>query len=94
VTPRRRFAARVRLVLAVLLLASLVLVGQPVSFAAYKVGLGLMVVVVLLGFTFNNIAPHRTARETVVPLFVTVIVVGAVFGTGIVLAPILTELGG
>jgi lipopolysaccharide export LptBFGC system permease protein LptF len=85
---------RARSVLAVLLLVGLVLIGQKVSSRLYTFGILLTVVVVVLGFTFNNIGEDRSGRQVVVPLLATWVIVAVIFGLAFVLAPVLTRLGG
>lgn len=85
---------RARSVLAVLLLVGLVLIGQKVSSRLYTFGILLTVVVVVLGFTFNNIGEDRLGRQVIVPLLATWVIVAVIFGLAFVLAPVLTRLGG
>jgi hypothetical protein len=85
--------ARTRGLLALLLLLALILVGQSFSQTLFTVGILLVVAVVVLGFTFNNISEDAGIKKIAVTVLVTWVIVGSIFGAGIVLAPILTQIG-
>ena len=85
--------ARTRGILALLLLLALVLVGQNFSQTLFVIGILLVIAVVVLGFTFNNIAEDAGVKGIVVTVLVTWVIVGSIFVAGIVLAPILTQIG-
>lgn len=88
-----RFIRNTRTVLAVLLLASLVLIAQRASQFVYTVGVLLTIVTVLLGFTFNNLPEETSFAGIVKGLIITWIITGGVVGISIVSAPLLTTLG-
>lgn len=85
--------ARTRGLLALLLLLALFLVGQSFNQALFTLGILLIVAVVVLGFTFNNISEDAGVKKIAVTVLVTWVIVGSIFGAGIVLAPILTQMG-
>lgn len=88
-----RIVTRTRSVLAVLMIVSLVLIGQKLSVTLYAAGVLLAVVVVVLGFTFNNIDEEHSAREVLAPLLATWAIVAVIFGLAYFLAPVLTKIG-
>jgi hypothetical protein len=88
-----KIVARTRGMLALLLLLALVLVGQSFSQTLFTIGILLVVSVVVLGFTFNNIADNAGIKKIAVTVLVTWAIVGSIFVAGILLAPILTQIG-
>lgn len=86
--------ARVKSILAVLLIIALVMIGQKWNITVYTFGVLLILSVVVVGFTFNNISESRPARFLVVPLVVTWVIVGAMFVLSYFLAPLLAQIGG
>ncbi len=97
VTPRPRrglpFAARVQGVLIVVMVVGLVLVAQQGNKGLYKIGLPLLVLAAFLQIAFGNIPPTAGFRKSMVLLGLTWVIVAAVFGLGILLAPTLIDLG-
>ena len=91
---RSRLVPRAQSVLAVLLLVSLLLIGQRLSVAVYGFGVILILVVVTLTFTFNNISRDTRARGVVLPLLATWTVVAGIFFLAYLLAPALARIGG
>lgn len=85
--------ARVKSILSVLLLVALVLIGQGLNVTVYTFGILMMLALVIIGFTFNNIAEDRPARRLVIPLVVTWVIVGGIFALSYVLAPLLAQIG-
>lgn len=85
--------ARVKAILSVLLLVALVLIGQRINVTVYTFGILMMLALVVVGFTFNNIAEDRPARRLVIPLVVTWVIVGGIFALSYILAPLLARIG-
>lgn len=79
--------------LAILLLASLVLIAQRASQLVYDIGVLLAMVTVLLGFTFNNLPEESSFAGIVKGLIITWLITGGVVGISILSAPLLTMLG-
>ncbi|TAM86372.1 MAG: hypothetical protein EPN41_10055 [Candidimonas sp.] len=92
-TPHRFPVMKVRGALAVLLLLSLALIGQRGSVDLFKGGVLLVIITVLLGFTFNNIRENSNTRQVIVALLITWLITAAVVAISIVIAPLLTTLG-
>lgn len=90
----RGVVARIRAVLAVALIVALVLIGQRITLGLYTVGLLLILVVVVLTFTFNNVSEDRPARRLLAPLLLTWAIVAVIFVAGYFLAPVLAQIGG
>lgn len=88
-----RFIRATKTGLAILLLASLVLIAQRASQLVYDIGVLLAIVTVLLGFTFNNLPEESSFAGIVKGLIMTWIITGGVVGISIVGAPFLTMLG-
>lgn len=89
----RRFIKRTQTCLAVLLLLSLVLIGQRASQSVYAIGLMLLIFTVLLVFTFNNIPEDTTPAGIVKGLIATWVITAGVVWVSVLAAPILTALG-
>ena len=89
----RNFTRRVQLGFIVVLLVALLAIGQPWSFQVYRVGIVVMVGVGLAQVAIGNIpqsaSPGRFARL----LLIFAVVIAALFGLSIYLAPILVKLG-
>ena len=88
-----RFIKTTRTCLAIMLLASLVLIAQRYSQFVYDIGILLVIATVLLGFTFNNLPDESSFAGIVKGLLITWIITGAVVGISIYSAPLLTMLG-
>lgn len=84
---------RVKSILAVALLVALCLIGQTFSLTVYTVGIVMILCLVVIGFTFNNVAEDRPARKLAVPLAVTWAIVAGIFALSYVLAPVLARIG-
>ena len=79
--------------LSILLFVALVFIWQRASVAVYDLGLILVIAIVFLGFTFNNISNSTTVGKLALSLIITWIIVGAIFGISIAIAPLLATLG-
>jgi len=87
------FAARTQGILIVVMLVGFVLIAQQASKTLYQIGLPLLVVAAFLQVAFGNIPPSAGARRSLALLGLTWLIVAAIFGLGIVLAPTLIGLG-
>ena len=92
---RRRlpFAGRMQTALIVVMLISFVLMAQRFSKELYQIGLPLLALAAFLQIAFGKIQPTAGFRRSIVLLLVTWVIVAAVFGLGIALAPTLIDLG-
>lgn len=79
--------------LAILLLVSLILIAQNASKMVYSIGILLLILTVLLTFTFNNIPENSSFSGVVKGLIFTWIITGGVVWISVVSAPVLTTLG-
>lgn len=91
--PRKPFAARMHLALVVAMLVSFLLIAQQSSKLGYKVGLALLIASALVQVVFGNVAPEAGFARSMKQLVLGLVVVAAVFGLGIVLTPVLVNLG-
>ena len=87
------FAARLHLVLVLLMLVSFLLIGQQWSKFLYQIGLLLLVASALVQVVFGNVAPETGFARSMKQLALGLVVVAAVFGLGIALTPLLVNLG-
>ena len=90
---RLPFAARTQGLLIVVMLVGFVLILQQFSKTLYQIGLPLLVVAAFLQIAFGNIPPTAGARKSLTLLGLTWLIVAAVFGLAIFLAPSLIALG-
>jgi len=90
---KRPFASVAQLVLVILLLVSLVMMGQQSSHVAYQVGLILLIGATFAQIAFGNIPPEagfgRSMRLFTLYMGITV----ALFAVSILVAPLLIWLG-
>ena len=89
----RPFAYRIQGVLIAALLLSFVLIMQTVSISIYKVGVVLLITATLIQIPFGNIPPETDRRKTLGMFAWMVLILIAVFGTGILVAPMLVNMG-
>ena len=87
------FAAKVQIALVVALLTSFFLIGQQFSRTLYQAGLLFLFGTVLMQFAFGNLPPGAGVGRSMRMVGIVVLIVGVVFGLGILLAPLLTQLG-
>lgn len=85
--------ARAKSILAIMLLVALLLIGQKFNVKIYTFGVVMMLCLVVIGFTFNNITEDRSPRELMIPLAVTWAIVAGIFYLSYVLAPLLAQIG-
>lgn len=92
-TGNRTFTSIMQLLLVILMLLSIILIGQRSSFAGYKVGLILLTVTTLSQIAFGNIPPSARFAKSMRMYAIFMSVTVALFALSIVLAPILVNLG-
>ncbi len=71
----------------------ILLVLQWWSFPLYQIGLVVLVLATLLNIAVGNLPRDASARRSLVLIAGILLLVAAVFGIGIVLVPVLAELG-
>jgi len=86
------FATVMKAVLVVLLVVSLLLIAQQFSRRIYQIGLILLGASALTQIGFGNIPPNSNFTESMKYLILSYIIVGAMFGLGIILTPTLIGL--
>jgi len=79
-------------VLIVLLILSLVLIAQQASFNLYHVGFLMLVISAIIQIGFGNVPPTSDFKKSMGLLGIYLLVIAAVFGLGIILAPTLIRL--
>lgn len=89
----RPFAYKVQSVLITALVLSFVLIMQTISIAIYKVGIVLLITATLIQIVFGNIPPETDRSTTLVMFAWMMLIVIAVFGIGMLLAPLLVNMG-
>ena len=90
---KQSFAAKVQLVLIAMLGVSFNLLAQQANKGVYQVGLCLLVITAMLQIIFGNIPPTASFKKTMLLLVVGLVLLGSVFVIGILLAPVLVNLG-
>lgn len=87
------FAALIQFILVILMLVSIILLGQSLNMRFYQIGLVIMIITSLSQVAFGNIAPEsnfaRSSRQYL--LFMSIIAV--IFAISILLTPTLVALG-
>jgi len=89
---KRPFASVMQGVLIVLLILSLVLIAQQASFNLYHVGFLMLVISAIIQIGFGNVPPTSDFKKSMGLLGIYLLVIAAVFGLGIILAPTLIRL--
>ena len=90
---KRRFASAVQLILVILMLLSILLLGQSFNLQYYKIGLILMVVTSLSQIAFGNISPEANLSKAMRYYFLYMGITAALFVVSIVITPYLISLG-
>ncbi len=84
---------RVQTIAVLLLVASFVVVAQPLAFSVYRWGFVLLIAATILQIAAGNIKPHAGGREVMRALGVTVAALVLLSGLSIVLVPYLVRMG-
>ncbi len=87
------FAARFQAILIGVMFVGFVLIAQGASKTLYQIGLPLLVLAAFFQIAFGNIPPRANFVTSMKLLAITWVVIAAVFGLGILLAPYLIDLG-
>jgi hypothetical protein len=87
------FAARLQTVFIFLMLLSILLIGQQWVQGAYRTGLVLLFVSVLLNMAVSNVPSHHGLRRTITLSAIFFLIVIAVFVVAILIVPFLYQLG-
>ena len=91
---KQAFGSILQQVLLGALIIAIVLITQPWSKDGYRVGLVLLMASALLEMGAGNVPANAKFGKSVMLLAITLVIVGIVFGIGILLAPKLVALGG
>ncbi len=89
----RTFASITQLLLIGLLLLSIVLIGQRISFGGYKAGLILLTATTISQIAFGNIPPFARFGRSMRLYAIFVVSTALLFGVSILAAPLLVNLG-
>jgi hypothetical protein len=87
------FTQRVQFALVLILLTSMVAVGQPWSFAVYKIAIVVIAVTGLAQVAVGNIPASASRVKFAKLLLLFILIIASIFGLSIWLAPILVGLG-
>ena len=90
---KQSFAARAQLALIGLMGLSFALLTQQVNKGVYQAGFWLLIISALLQIIFSNIPSSASFKKSMLYLVIGIVILGAVFVFGIVLAPSLVNLG-
>ncbi|GAP20898.1 hypothetical protein [Leptolinea tardivitalis] len=90
---KKPFAFRFQTVLIVVLLISLVLIGQQFSKTIYQIGLVLLIVSTFLQIGASNIDPKADFKGSMKVMGIAMSIVVVVFTAGILLVPYFLDLG-
>ncbi len=90
---KHSFASVMQLLLVLLMLLSIILIGQKSTFLLYKVGLILLVITTISQIAFGNIPPSANFATSMRLYGIFVGITVALFAISIALAPILIGLG-
>jgi len=89
---KQPFATILQRVLIILLLLSLMLIGQQWSIDLYHAGLILLVISTLLQIAVGNIPPNADFRQSIKFIALILMIVAIVFIVGILLVPTLVRM--
>jgi hypothetical protein len=92
-TTKQPFAARAQLALIGAMGLSFVLLTQQANKGVYQAGFWLLIISALLQIIFSNIPSTASFKKSMLYLAIGIVILGAVFALGIVLAPSLVKLG-
>lgn len=87
------FAARVQLLLVVLMFSSIVLLSQRFTLQLYKIGLVVMGVTALSQIAFGNINSSTNFGGSMRQYLLYMTIIAAIFGLSILITPTLVSLG-
>ena len=90
---KQPFASVVHLALVILLLVSFVLITQQKSRNLYQVGFILLVASTFVQIVFGNVPPETNFTRSMKFLGLGLTIITAVFALGIIITPLLVNLG-
>jgi len=90
---KRPFASVIQFALVILLLISLIMMGQQISMKVYQAGLILLVVATFSQIAFGNIPPTANFAQSMRLYAIYIGITVALFIISILLAPFLVQLG-
>ncbi|MDQ0467756.1 hypothetical protein [Labrys wisconsinensis] len=89
----RSFPERAERVLIAALLVGIALIAQRINIVLFKTGLGVLVVATFLQIAVGNLPKEASLGRSLVLIAVILAIVAAVFAIGIVLVPVLSQMG-
>lgn len=90
---KRPFAARVHIVLVILMLAGIVMIGQQLSMQIYQFGLIVLVSATIVQIAFGNIPPNFDFRRSMKLFWPFMGIILIVFVISFLATPLLYALG-
>ncbi len=87
------FGARMQGIVIVAMLVSFVFIIQKFSMTLHHIGLLLLIVSALSQMAFGNIPSEASFKESRNTIIIAFVIVAGVFGLGILLAPVLINIG-
>lgn len=87
------FGARMQIGVIITMVISFILIIQKMNDLLHQVGLLLLIVSALSQMAFGNIPSEASWKESRKTIIIAYLIVGVVFGLGIVLAPVLVKIG-
>jgi len=87
------FAAKMQTAVILSMIVSFVLIIQQINMALYKTGLVLLIVSALSQMAFGNMPSEASFKEARKIMVIAFVIVACVFGGGILLAPVLINIG-
>jgi hypothetical protein len=87
------FGARMQNIVIVTMLVSFAFIIQKFSMMLHHIGLILLIVSALSQMAFGNIPSEASFKESRTTIIIAFVIVAAVFGLGILLAPVLINIG-
>ena len=88
-----RLVARAELTLICIIALGFVLIAQQAAFGLYQIGLLTVIGSTLLHIAVGNLPPDAGPGRALASTAAILLVVAAVFGAGILLVPVLAQLG-
>ncbi|MEM7126375.1 MAG: hypothetical protein AAF702_08625 [Chloroflexota bacterium] len=90
---KRTFTSIVQLLLVLLMLLSIILIGQRFEFGGYKAGLILLTITTLSQIAFGNIQPSANFGQAMRMYGIYMGITAVLFALSIAVAPLLVGLG-
>jgi hypothetical protein len=87
------FGARMQIIVIASMIVSFALIIQQMNMTLYKVGLVLLIVSALSQMAFGNMPAEADFKEGRKIMIIAYTIVACVFGIGILLAPVLINIG-